>query len=65
MGAGAVIASVGMYLLIGLVGLVDEKEEKVETTGEPGGETYGGRYEPKPGATALYNPAYNEPVAPA
>lgn len=47
--AGAIIASIGLYILIILIGLVDEKGEKVAQTGEPKGQTYGGRYVPSPG----------------
>lgn len=64
MGTGAIIASFGLFLLIGSIGLVDEKEERVETTGEPKGVTYGGRHVPPPGA-ASFNPTYNEPVGQA
>ncbi len=51
--AGSIIASIALYLLIFVVGIADEKGEKIETSGEPpaGEETYGGRYVPKPGTT--------------
>ena len=49
--AGTIIATIGLYLTILLVGHADEKGEKIETSGEPTGETYGGRYVPKPGTT--------------
>ena len=49
--AGSVMASIGLYLLIVLIGIVDEKGEKVAETGEPTGETYGGRFIAKPGST--------------
>lgn len=42
--AGGIIASIAFYILILLIGFADEKGEKVETSGEPTGETYGGRY---------------------
>jgi len=48
--AGAIIASIGLYPMLMLIGFVDEKGEQVADTGEPGGETYGGRYAPKPGS---------------
>jgi len=51
--AGSIIASIALYLTILLVGIADEKGEKVETSGEPskGEETYGGRYERGPGTS--------------
>jgi hypothetical protein len=49
--AGTIIVSIAMYLLIMLIGIADEKGEKVQTSGEPTGETFGGRYVPKPGTT--------------
>ena len=51
--AGSIIVSIALYLLILLIGVADEKGEKVEMSGEPkqGEETYGGRYVPKPGTT--------------
>jgi hypothetical protein len=51
--AGSIIVSIALYLLICLIGVADEKGEKVEVSGEPkeGEETYGGRYVPKPGTT--------------
>ena len=68
--AGGIIASIALYVLLFLVGVADEKAEKVETTGEPTGETLGGRYQPKPGTEAAapagvsefgqYNPTYEE-----
>lgn len=57
--AGTIVASIALYLLIVLAGVADEKSEKVETSGEPTGETYGGRYVPKPGESpGAYSPAY-------
>ncbi len=41
--AGSIIASVGLYALIMLAGVVDERSEGVVDTGEPHGETHGGR----------------------
>jgi hypothetical protein len=41
--AGSIIASVGLYALILLAGVVDERSEGVVDTGEPRGETRGGR----------------------
>lgn len=51
--AGSIIVSIALYLLILLVGVADEKGEKMETSGEPsaGEETYGGRYAAKPGTS--------------
>lgn len=59
--AGAIIASIALYLLILTVGVVDEKRERVEATGEPKGETYGGVYLPKEGtepAGGTFNATY-------
>ena len=58
--AGTIVASISLYVLILIIGVADEKGEKIETTGEPTGETYGGRYVPKPGTeeTGTYSPAY-------
>jgi hypothetical protein len=55
--AGAIVASIGLYPMIALIGFVDEKEEMALPTGEPTGDTYGGRYQSKPGEAA-YNPAF-------
>ena len=41
--SGAIVASVGLYALIMLAGVVDEGKEGVVDTGEPRGETRGGR----------------------
>jgi hypothetical protein len=51
--AGSIFVSIALYLIILLVGVADEKGEKVETSGEPsaGEETYGGRYVSKPGTS--------------
>ena len=54
--AGAIISSIALYVIILLAGVVDEKGEKRENTGEPAGETYGGRYIPKPGTGAGASP---------
>ena len=57
--AGSIISAIALYVIIILVGLADENAEKVETSGEPTGETYGGRYVPKPGTeTTQYNPTF-------
>ena len=59
--AGAIISSIAIYLIIILAGIADEKGEKVEETGEPKGETYGGRFEPKAGTTGPYASPYTSP----
>lgn len=42
--AGAVITSIGAYLVLICSGIVDEDKEKSEKSGQPTGAVYGGRY---------------------
>lgn len=42
--AGAVITSIGLYLVLICSGFVDEDKEKSEKSGQPTGAVYGGRY---------------------
>ena len=55
--AGCIVASIGLYSIIAVLGIVDEKQEMRKPTGEPTGETYGGRYETHPQQTE-YNPTF-------
>eukprot|EP00887_Chlorella_sp_A99_P005041 scaffold4.g5041.t1 len=52
--AGAVISSIGGFLVLVGLGVHDERgaAAAARATGEPKGETYGGVYQPSPGATA-------------
>jgi len=54
--AGGIVSSMALYILIGLIGIVDEGAEMVADTGEPKGQTYGGRYVPESGAEQHYTP---------
>lgn len=59
--AGCIVSAISLFVIIILVGIVDEKSERLETTGEPTGETYGGRYTQKPGTeTSQYNPTFSQ-----
>lgn len=58
--AGSIIASVGLYCMIIVLGIVDEKQETRKPTGEPTGETYGGRYQSQPEQTEYTsNPTFD------
>lgn len=60
--AGGIVTSIACYLMLILMGVVDEKKETKPSSGEPTGETMGGRFVPKSGTSMTYNPTYNEPV---
>ena len=57
---GAVITSIGFYLVLIFVGIVAEDEEGKEKADAPSGETYGGMYGQTPEPTMTYNPSYTE-----
>lgn len=62
--AGAIIASVGFYMVLICAGIVDEKEELKEKSEAPTGETHGGRLGNEsnvdPTMPATYNPTYEQ-----